>query len=1148
MKCPEDMLITTFLYLERLDKLDGVDKKININSNDAKIVCDKIIKVHKAHYRDVEKSLKQKKDLPHDFPLFTMSSKSNLLSVNYVEKNPMFENAIYEKENKILIKTKHDVEISIEAEDIPSGDNNAIRELRDFEANKIYLPNEDSTAYSLVNKNNTICNIQDFIHQLTPYGYDSVFIAEQFFNHFAKYTKTDILSNKDILAEILEFNFSPDIVDAFVKKINEERVDTEYDFEAEKFLESIREHLNMLSKKGLIDIIASRTEGLKKFNLTLSSLLDNKANEEFLKKASASDTCNVMLSLESIAILNPIYNISSRANDRVVYAKIGANKKEYKDDMVTEKKVSVVPTKTFFDLSSTSIQMELDYSENSDGVLPIRKSSEQASKDYFYHSNIIENKENFVLSVDESDAGAKGNKADVMRSLAEKSDNIVLATGTFLDGYPKNIAYQMAYLDGIKDVKEFSQQLTESYGIFSLRNTAIKNLINATLTQKHYSDMFYSTAISFHKSKEDSYKIAVDFTNDFIKSITDDGIVMGEIEFSQALQTFTYCFTQAKNILEYGSGADFLKSLVFSNRNGRNTLIKEEAGLQSVFSFIQLLNSQEGGHINIATRELLHGVNETIDFPDRAQHFNTKNAIINNEISAKDISDNNIQSALIFEAYCDYYARENFVPTIKYIMQSNFEYFVDSLIGKDSYSKFNYELLQEENDFLSEITREEFISQISETNKTTKNSITEQYKRYLNSNGNMDNVDEEKRELLNIVIDKFQKHFLDAYMYDKETEFVMANSIFPEKMSSNSGEMILKTDLYFKSGYPFLEKEERPIEFSKKVGFYKEAWKEFLPHPIEYDYKMGSHNNVEVMNVFASKGRDKQIKSDIDNGYSPVIGSARTLSTAFNVCDAIANAICRANKEKVIQIQVVQSSDLKKILNKIDTQKLFEKHNIELLIAPSNLISNEVNKANARQIQSPIFTNIDAGARGLDLSPKGMFCIDDNGRGMKKGKLYTTGTTVSPANLQQFFSRTFKPRFSESAEISVFSGGKNIALKTVPTQENSSVKSSMNDIEKLISAQINEEDIFILSDNNKALEDISNECIANGIVEQKMTFNDSNAEGALEALAISKEFMSGERSDKSFTNLNEIVEISEAYANLINSREPEIEMQENVAI
>jgi len=77
---------------------------------------------------------------------------------------------------------------------------------------------------------------------------------------------------------------------------------------------------------------------------------------------------------------------------------------------------------------------------------------------------------------------------------------------------------------------------------------------------------------------------------------------------------------------------------------------------------------------------------------------------------------------------------------------------------------------------------------------------------------------------------------------------------------------------------------------------------------------------------------------------------------------------------------------------------------------------------------------------------------------------------------------------------------------------------------------------------------MSNECIASGVIIPATTFNDSNAERALEALAVSKEFMSGERSDKSITNLNEIVEVSEAYVNLVNSRESKIEQQENIAI
>jgi hypothetical protein len=1140
--CPKKIILATFLYLERLANLKGDDKVLTLKKGDAELISKKILDIYSKHFKDIEKVENSKATLPHEFPTFTMSSKSNLDSVNFTEYNKSFENVLTDRGNKYDLKTKYDVEISAEATISPSGDVKAFSELLNFEANKIVLENEDEVAYSFYKMSQAVNLVSNYIKGAVDYESDADMIARNFVGIFAGFKKTDILTNNEQQAEILEFNFTPSFIEEFENKINEEKSGTTV-IDIEHLIGSVRDMLNTKTKQNIMKIIASRTVGMKFYSFTVNDLLDYEHNTDFRKEIEVSETNNLQVSVSSSSVINPIYKITTRSDEFDVYLKLDAQKKYLNDELIKEERVTAVPTKTHFSLANNKVGIEFDYIDNEDDVKLIRTPSMQASKDYFYHSDIVKNKKDFIMSVDESDAGAKGNKAKVLRDFAKKSDNIVLATGTFLDGYPKNIAYQMAYLDGIEDVKEFSQQLTEDFGVFSLKNNAVKNLLSAVITDKSISAMLYEAIRSFAKAKENSHNVVANFTSDFIKLIVDRGLIIGEMEFMEALNTYSYVFAKAKDIRGADNGLDILKSIIFHNRGGSNPLLKEEAGLQSVFSFIQLLNSQNGGHINIATRELLHNVKENIEFPDLHNHNTKKAELASGDLSIDTISDNNILSALMMNSYFEFYAKENHIPSMKYLLQTNFISFIESTTDKDYQSKANLDIVKPH-----DMTREEYIGLISDTRAKTSDGIIEQYKQYINNNGVIPEIaDEAKQDLLIHLIEQFQKHFFNAMLTEDETEFVMKNYLLPEKLSNTSGEMIIADEIRFKNAYPYKRDSGEALLFSYDVGFQKKEWKPFLEKPIDYKYRIGSQNNTEIMNVFTSKGRTRLIHEDIANGHSPVVGSARTLSTSFNVCDAIAGAMKREDKTKPILIQIVQSAELKEVLNKIDKKDLMDNYNIELQIQPSSLISSEVNKAEARGIQAPLFTNIDAGARGLDLSSKGVSFKDENGNSKKHGKLYTTGTTVSSANLLQFFSRTFKPRFSESADISVLNGGGNIMLKTASKEKNGDVVAFMKEVESQIKAQSVDEKIMI-TDESATLDEIAKECLSNSVVEATPTFNDSIGERALEALKVSNEFMSGDRSDKATTNTHEIFEVSEAYQMQLAQKGVEINIPREIAV
>jgi len=1146
-KCPEEIIVATFLYLERLSNLNGDEKKIILNEGDAEEISTKILNVLQKRTQDIEKSELAEKIFSSKTPSFTLSAKSNLDAVNFIESDKNRLKIIHERSDKYEIQTPHDVDITTEVLDVSEQDDKIGKEIFDIEANKIILENEDSIGYSTQSIEATAYNIGKKIADILGFDKSEMIgtagvleIANNFISTFSKYNYTPMIKSNDQMANILHFEFSPSSIAEFREFLEKDysTIDISY---LENWIDEIKDELNMNTKRNLLDIIFSRTENMKHFEYTFLEKIDVENNNDLYNEIKDAKKNKLQISFSSSQVINPIYTIKTRNDNRKVYLKIDSKYKYLDDSLIKEKLDAIVPAKTIFSMDESKINVYFDYTDNEEDVKLLRASSQQATKDYFYHSSFVDSYKNSVLSVDESDNGAKGNKAKILRKISENCENVILATGTFLDGYPKNIAYQMAYLDGIKDVEGFARQLTEEFGVFSLKNNAIKNLVYSVMTNTEVSNMFYDAIKQFQNAKKNEYKISSAFTKDFITYISDNGLIQGEIDFMKAVNTFSFVLKASVDYLKgSNNGLDILKKVIFDSRKKSNPLVKEEAGLQSVFSFVQLLKSQKGGHINIATRELLHNVKENIVYPDLKAHNQTKSDILSDNIGFDMLSENNNVFALVTDLYFDYYARDNHITSIKYLLQTNFEYFIESASGMDSQSKANLEIIKP-----PEMTREEFLGLVSSTKAKTSDSIIEDYKLYIKNNGVLPEIEnKDKEKLLLHLLKQFQTHFLDVVLKKRESEFVMKKFVFPEKLANSFGEMFIENELQFKDSYPYKKDTQEHLMFSHKVGFHKEEWKEFLEEPIEYTYTIGSDNNREIMNVFSSKGREKEIHKNIQNGENFVVGSARTLSTAFNVCDAIAGAIKRENKDKPILIQVVQSSDLKRILSKVNTSKLENEYNIKIQIEPSSLISSEVNKAEARGIHSPLFTNIDAAARGLDLSSKGVVKIKENGDKVMHGKLYTTGTTVSSGNLLQFFSRTFKPKVSDSADISVYCGGGNMDLMVEK-------KGDIGEIMDKIKSELvycMQDDAIVISDKNKAMEDLAFECVNDEGVGVCSTFNDKLGERALESLTVSKEFMSGKRSDKAVTNINDVISISDAYQAQLYDRGIAVESTQDIAV
>ena len=1137
-QCPKEMekiAIASFLYLERLAN-DENKTNLKNNENGIKNITNKIVSLFSSWQKDYQQFQETK------LPSFTLTAKSNLDAVNFIETNKSTINTITNKYYKSEIKTKYDVSLEIEFKELYSN----VEDFIEKEAEKIVFDNEENLAYYISSENlsnsyySDFLSLEEFFSKINGKDIEDYELYKKFniqdniirkiTSLFSKEVQFDFIKAGNIPAKGYIFDFTePSKIEKFGEFLKEKKIELKVPLE--KILEDIKDKINLESKIKIISLIREKTNTSAAFEAMIRDLI---YDEEF--KQAFKNKEDIKISLTTKDMLTPFLtmrkkNEFGKVETVNVQINIDSKYKRLDDTLLKEEYIDVSPSKIDFKLKGEkgAVEIELDY-EKKDVPL-IKKASKQASKNYFYHSSFMNKYKKSAISIDESDSGAKGNKSNVLRKMAENAKNVILATGTFLDGYPKNIAYQMAYLKGIQDEDEFARQLTEEFGVFSFKNSVIKNLTYACMVDDNVKDFFYDTALEFNKKRKDKKesqnlsKIASDFTFKFIKYAKDNELLKEDMDSLKSTKIFESILRRAgEYIEEFNDGYMLLKKIIFDSRGKSDSLLKEQAGLESVFSFVQLLRSQKGGHINIATRELLHNVEEEINFEDLEEYLKTKELIKENTIDISYIAENNYLSALMVDAYLNYYAKSNYINSLKYMLITNFENFINSAL-EGKHKDNNLKLILPEN-----MGKKEFKSMVSRQNISTDDSIVSYFKEYLNNNGEIPQIeDKKKQQLLKHLIKKFQELFLEPIMNEERTKYIMKQYVFHEKLSNGSDEVMVRNEFKFKDAYPYLQKTNEPLIFSIKLGFMKDRWKPFLKEPIEYKYIIGGDTNKEIMEEFASKGREKFIEDNILNKNNYVVGSSRTLVTAFNVCDAILASLKRENKNKPILLQVVKSSDLAKILSKVNFDYL-QKNNIDLQLEPSSLISNEVNKAEARKVHAPIFGNIDAMSRGLDLSSKGIIIgHNEYGEEIKHGKLYTTGTTTAPNTLLQFYSRTFKPRVSESADINVFNGGRNVNFFLQKEGATSSLATQMTlEINERLSND--KDNMLIVKERDNVFDCLAVEALNNSEVAKiTTTFCDKLGERALESLKVSKEFMSGRRSDRKSTDIENIVSLSEAY-------------------
>lgn len=1142
MGCPKDSIIATFLYLEEMAQLKDSDQKIDISSEDVEKITTTILEKFSEHENEKTKEAKAKKDLPHDLKGFTFSSKEATANINYIEYGGVVEDR--DSNSGFTVSSKYDVGLSVDCVELT--DSVVAGEVREHEANKIVLDNEYNVGYSFNTDERGLGHdisksIVDYLSNEREedgfYMRDFAEFSEYLVRYFSSKTQTDIVQNLGDSLTISKFDFSPDKVESFQQMIVEsnllpaERLNNMSD----SIIESIREEMNLSFKSDIISMIEERGLGYNK----VKSFLELKGfneNRDFLSKLTSSKDFNIKININTRDFLNPIFKLKKKKEDFLIYAKNKAEETYLNDDLIKKEKRFVLPKKTIIDLSKTAPKVELDYSENDEEIKLVRAGNKQSSKTTFYSKNYIEMKKGSIMAIDESDSGAKGDKAKVARMLAKASQHVITATGTATDGYVGNFAYQLDYgMDADSDVEEFSKQLTQDYGVFSIKEPSIRLLLGSALKDDEVEELFNEAVKKYNKINESKgsgsnnlHTVVADFTKDFIKMVSSKKFLNEELDYTKALSSFSFLLEKASKETKDKDGVGLLKSVLFSDRMGSRTLVKLEVGIQSIGGFVRLLNSQ-GGNISIATRALLHNIEEKDDFPDLTTHYRNKDKIVKGECDIEEVKNTNNLSALLTSESLNFYSSDRQISSFFHVLTKNFGKFTESF-KKD---KSNLQLVLPEG-----MERKEFLSVISKSGDSTKDSVEDLYRNYLKNNGELVGVEDERKvKALEHLVGKFQKYFIEGQikktLSDEENNFNFLSVDFPSTLSNSSGDISLSDDIDYSNAYPYNSKLDEEFIFSVNTKFTKKAWEEFS-EPLDFKYNLTDRTQKEVVEMFASKGREDNIRKQVLSGNSSVNGSSRTLVTVFNVFDCIASAKDREDKSKPLLVLVVESSGTREHMAAVKEEYLKD-NNISLQVIPSSLISSEVDKACAQGLQVQFFTNISAGARGLDLSSLGKLVDNKDGGKERYGEIIATGLKVSSDDIQ-FLSRMNKPPLCNNKSVLAFSGGENVSIAVPPRSQNDKIEPSMQEIRRLIEDTRVGGSVVFKDTENERLEGEATKLILEKVISLAPTFVESMASRGLDALKISKGFNSGTISDTSVTNKKDIVEPTKSYLEMINKR------------
>lgn len=1133
MDCPKTTLIACFLHLERLKRED----KLLLGKGDVEKIITKIKDGFSNFMLEVEKFEESKADTPHPINNFFLCSKSVMGSVNYVKDDLDLSRVKRDKETEFKVITKHELEVDIESFIIES---NKVEHQIKQEAEKIILSNSGQESESIVASTSDISILKNrFFSSLSLFcDANDIYVEEKdLFSFSDDYIKLySSLTNLSELRSGSEFlkvcKIDTDYDNGTVSTLlSSNNLQSALEDKFKDFLGYFKEAEENQLKKFLAELPEIRSGGGIRGTKSVFERNFMANNKDFIKNLETAESFDLTMELKTNDIFNPIITKNRRGGASETFLLKNSIYSTPLDETLVKKiKNNILPDKITINLNNTVPVMEIGIDEEREDVKKIRVCSGQSSTAYSYNSSVSSDGSVSLLAIDESDSGAKGNKSIVARDMAKNSLNVIVATGTGATaGKPQDIGYQQAYSGDIKDVELVAQKYQEQCGVFEIKSSFTKKLFLLLNTNRGAEETFKSKVIEYQNLKKDKAganlaKIADELVKTLLQHMRNrDDLGVDDINVYDAGKDTTNilkAFLNQKIWLKVSSlsGSEMLKRLLFDDANNSGRFVKSVAGISSIKNYTSMIKSFNANP-SITNREILTGKKETISFVDSMEYHATRENIAKRE-NLEELADSNILYPKAVEAYLSLQASMNYTREMYYFLVGNFQNMIDSIEGRDDISKKNLQEILPRG-----VEAKDFIYSISKSGTSTEDDIVSLYSQYLKNNGDINAIQEDKRELLGHVIDVFEKIFIDKYLRGKEPQqykkFEFSEIYLPEKFSNIFGDdAYLAKEFYFENGYPnrMTASGLEPIKFSTDVVLKKESLKDVQGSGVLLRLSLVDLSSKDVIDLFTSKGRDEEIRKAIERGINFILPTSRVAGSVNNILSSVVIADNRSNPEKPIAIHCVKNSEVGAIVKNIkeNSNDFLERNNKSLEAHEANAIANQVKKADSKGIQYAVAGSYIALARGLDLSETSLTICSD---ALEKSQEFI-----------QLMARSYNPSKDKlHANIMLFNGGKDCGL-TIPTKNKNDAERVWMAIQETLEV---DENGYLILDDSPEKEAVAREMFLDGSFQPKPTYSNLINSGSMQSYLVYKGAMGGTLSDTKQTNVKNILEYSDMYASKI---------------
>ncbi|QDD68206.1 hypothetical protein [Caminibacter pacificus] len=1015
MACPKNYLITTIAFLEKM-----VEKGYLPNDPETKKrIAIEIAKDYENYLEEFEKY--QRKNNSNKETGIDLISKSLLYSVNFNEEAKP-EQIVLSTKSSIL--NKYDIQINVKSL------------FKEDETENIIIPDFNYTFYTgedkiVLPKHKALNYFISYFAITDPYVITTL---KDFLNEQGKIYKEEIVTIDDNVETFIEIN--PQSLLSFLQNnnvIDEDKIDV---FELNKEITAFY----------LADLERALKSNRRNENL---SILSDALTSNHIFSESKFPLKIRLIPLDEKIVL-PEINYKSKGEEVkekyiVSFDKITPNKElPHLEDVK-----SIQPQKVTFSVHLTKKLFQLEADEFNDEVSPLILNNTAMNKKYFYPETILNEFKNVI--VDESDKNLSGLLANIFRKIGQgDGKNIVIATGSPIAGYGKDLVYLMGYSGEltIDMIQENVANFNKLVGVYEINLNQLKKIL-PYLSYKEVDDIFENAYQHFVSSKAkdkvfNSFKFFNEIATEILRALTNLG------ESNKVEMDTRKIFSIDKE--EFAKDLDKVFSLIYKEKISDNSFQNKFFKLSSInnngiFKLIpSILNPKTMTALvkmfpyssSIMSRETLKGRKEIMNFLDLDNFQFTYQSP--DSIKPEKAFEYNDMSVRFFYESARYYSAVNYINQIYFYTLTNFSSFIKMLKTQTKELKKVFDALG------FEYSVNDIKTLLSKSSTSGKDTMYNLYKTFIDDNGSMENVEklipQDVKDDKMIVFNSILKIF-DIYMNklneitksggfsinlgNDEVSFKVKETDYIEEFKNILGETLSTKNILFDEGYPYIDEHKVIFTYPLDLAI-KREWKELLRQNedgkyIPYNFRITNKAEEDLFDVLGSKGIYKNIedvlKRDKEKGF--VISSARTGGAVFNLLDTL-TALIRAKQfnsfpmdKKVNIIFNVPSSEelnVKDILSRI-REELIKPYNIEIIPVSRTSLDSQLRSSINKKYYTIVVSNYESVSRGLDLSA--LSHIIATGR-MTKGKEFI-----------QFLSRLFSVD-NDKADIFMFHSGYDVTL------------------------------------------------------------------------------------------------------------------------